>query len=108
LGLHAIDGGVELVFAEPMDPKSIDPANIRMEQWGLKRSANYGSDHIDQHALEIDRAVLLEDRKTVRIESKQLKPSWGMEIRYTLKALDGKSVRGTIHNTIHGFATPTK
>ncbi|MFZ4079711.1 MAG: DUF6797 domain-containing protein [Pirellula sp.] len=108
LGLHAIDGGVELVFAEPMDPKSIDPANIRIEQWGLKRSANYGSDHIDQHALEIDRAVLLEDQKTVRIESKQLKASWGMEIRYTLKALDGKSVRGTIHNTIHGFATATK
>jgi putative heme-binding domain-containing protein len=101
LQMHATESGVELVFADPIDPASLDPANVHMEQWGLKRSAKYGSDHIDQHALQIDRVSLMSDGKTVRIESKQLKPSWGMEIRYKLQGADGKPVRGTIHNTIH-------
>jgi hypothetical protein len=99
--MHATESGVELVFADPIDPASLDPANVHIEQWGLKRSAKYGSDHIDQHALQIDRVSLMSDGKTVRIESKQLKPSWGMEIRYKLQGADGKPVRGTIHNTIH-------
>ena len=99
--MHAIDGGVELVFGQPIDSSWIDPANIHMEQWGLKRSAKYGSEHIDQHALSIDRAELSPDGKTLRIESKELKPSWGMEIRYKLRALDKTPIQGTIHNTIH-------
>jgi hypothetical protein len=103
LQMHAVGSGVELEFAVAIDSKSLDPANIQIEQWGLKRSARYGSDHIDQHAVEIDRVELKPDGKTVRIESKQLKASWGMEIRYKLQAADGKPVRGTIHNTIHQF-----
>lgn len=103
--MHAIDGGVELVFAEPMDSQSIDTANFKLEQWGLKRSARYGSDHIDQHELGIDQVRLSEDGKTVRIESRELQPSWGMEIRYRLRAQDGRSVQGTIHNTIHQVGT---
>lgn len=103
LGLHAVEGGIELVFNETIDPKSIDVANIHIEQWGLKRSAKYGSDHIDQRKVAIERAILLDDAKTVRIESSKMKPSWGMEIRYKLKASDGSSVQGTIHNTLYEF-----
>jgi hypothetical protein len=106
MALHAVKGGIELVFGEAIDPKSIDVANIHIEQWGLKRSAKYGSDHIDQHPIQVDRASVLEDTKTVRIESSQMKPSWGMEIRYKFKASDGKAVQGTIHNTLYQFAGP--
>jgi putative heme-binding domain-containing protein len=106
MALHAVEGGIELVFGEAIDPKSIDVANIHIEQWGLKRSAKYGSDHIDQHPVQIDRVSVLEDTKTVRIESSQMKPSWGMEIRYKFKASDGKAVQGTIHNTLYQFAGP--
>jgi hypothetical protein len=104
LGLHAVEGGIELVFNETIDPKSLDVANIHIEQWGLKRSAKYGSDHIDQHQVAIERATLLEDTKTVRIESSKISPSWGMEIRYKLRAIDGSPVHGTIHNTLYEFA----
>jgi hypothetical protein len=104
MALHAVEGGIELVFGEAIDPNSIDVANIHIEQWGLKRSAKYGSDHIDQHPVKIDRVSVLEDTKTVRIESSQMKPSWGMEIRYKFKASDGNSVQGTIHNTLYEFA----
>lgn len=101
LEMHAVDGGVELVFSQPIDPSWIDPANVHMEQWGLKRSAKYGSDHIDQHPLSIDRVALQSDGMTLRIESKDLKPSLGMEIRYKLRAVDQTPIQGTIHNTIH-------
>ncbi|MFM8261539.1 MAG: hypothetical protein ACKN9S_04615, partial [Pirellula sp.] len=40
---------------------------------------------------------------SVRIESSKMKPSWGMEIRYKLKASDGSPVQGTIHNTLYEF-----
>ena len=105
LQLNAIHGGIELVFSEPIDPKSVDPANFQMEQWGLKRSAKYGSEHIDQHTLQTDGVTLLEDGKTVRVQSRQLTPSWGMEIRYKLQGIDGKPIEGKIHNTIHQFQT---
>jgi hypothetical protein len=103
MGLHAVEAGIELVFHEKIDPESIDVANIQIEQWGLKRSAKYGSDHIDQRKVAVDRAILLDDAKTVRIESSKMKPSWGMEIRYKLKASDGSPVQGTIHNTLYEF-----
>jgi hypothetical protein len=101
LQMRALEGRIELDFASPIDPKSIDPAKIRMEQWGLKRSARYGSDHIDPHGIDVQGVSLSEDGKTVRIESQELKPSWGMEIQYTFRSTDGQLVQGTIHNTIH-------
>ena len=101
LQMRALEGRIELDFASPIDPKSIDPAKVRMEQWGLKRSARYGSDHIDPHTIDVQRVSLSEDGKTVRIESLELKPSWGMEIQYTFRSTDGQLVQGTIHNTIH-------
>lgn len=103
--MHAIDGGVELVFSDKIDPNSITSANFRIEQWGLKRSAKYGSDHIDQHILEIDQITLKDDGCTIRIDSKQMKPSWGMEIRFQLRSADGKPFEGKIHNTIHQFGS---
>jgi hypothetical protein len=105
LKMHAIDGGIELVFTDKIDSDSIHPENFQLEQWGLKRSAKYGSDHIDQRTLEIDRITLKDDGNTIRIDSKQMNPSWGMEIRYQLRSADGKPFEGKIHNTIHQFGS---
>jgi hypothetical protein len=71
--------------------------------WGLKRSQNYGSKHIDEKPLAVAQAVVLPDGKTVRLYLPDLAPTWGMEIRYRLTGADGRPISGTIHNTIHEF-----
>ena len=72
-----------------------------MKVWGLKRSKDYGSKHIDEHPLAVAKATLGDDGKTVRLDLPDLAPTWGMEIKYRLTGTDGRSVIGVIHNTIH-------
>lgn len=101
LELHATRSGLKLVFTEPLDAKSIDPANIHVKTWSLKRTKNYGSEHYDEKPLTIRSASLSDDGRTLTIEADDLRPTWCMEIRYSLKSADGHSIDGTIHNTIH-------
>jgi hypothetical protein len=37
----------------------------------------------------------------VTLAIEHLRPTWGMEIRYDVKAMDGSAVKGFLHNTIH-------
>ncbi len=101
LELHAAKTGLKLVFSEPLDAKSIDPANIDVKTWSLKRTKNYGSEHYDEKPLTIRSASLSDDGRTLTIDADDLQPTWCMEIRYSLKSADGQSIDGTIHNTIH-------
>lgn len=101
LELHATRSGLKLVFTEPLDAKSIDPANIHVKTWSLKRTKNYGSEHYDEKPLTIRSASLSDDGRTLTIDADDLRPTWCMEIRYSLKSADGHSIDGTIHNTIH-------
>ncbi len=101
LELHAAKTGLKLVFSEPLDPKSIDPANIDVKTWSLKRTKNYGSEHYDEKPLTIRSASLSDDGRILTIDADDLRPTWCMEIRYSLKSADGQSIDGTIHNTIH-------
>ena len=103
VGLKARAGGVELLFTDPLDPKAVDAKSFDVKVWGLKRSKDYGSKHTDEHPLAVAKASVSDDGKTVRLELPDLAPTWGMEIKYRLKAADGRVVTGTIHNTIHGF-----
>ena len=43
------------------------------------------------------------DGKTVFLEIADIKPTWSMEIRYSLQGVGGEPVEGTIHNTIHNL-----
>ena len=101
LELHATKLGLKLVFSEPLDAKSVDPTNMHVKTWSLKRTANYGSDHYDEKLLPIRSASLSDDGRTLTIDADEIRPTWCMEIRYSLKAVDGRSIGGTIHNTIH-------
>ena len=101
VGLKAKAGGVGLTFTDALDPKSVDAKAFDVKVWGLKRTQNYGSKHIDEKPLAVSKAVLAADGKTVRLDLPDLAPTWGMEIRYRLKGTDGRAVAGTIHNTIH-------
>jgi putative heme-binding domain-containing protein len=102
VALHAKRNGVELVFTDPLDPKTVsDLARYAVKTWGLKRTENYGSPHVDEAPSTVTAAKLSGDGRTLSLEIPGLKPTWCMEIAYDLKAPDGAPVRGTIHNTIH-------
>jgi hypothetical protein len=104
VGLRAKAGGLEVTFTDPLDPAAAaDAANYSVKVWGLKRSQNYGSKHLEEHPLTVTRAALAADGRTVRLDLAGLAPTPGMEVRYRLKGLDGRTVVGVIHNTIHAL-----
>ena len=106
IGLKAQTGGVELTFTDEIDAKAaVDPANYEVKVWGLKRTQNYGSKHIDEKKLAVLKATV--DGKTVRLEIVGLAPTWGMEIKYRLKGTDGRAAAGVIHNTVHTLSKPS-
>ena len=101
VGLTAKAGAVEPTFTDTLDAASVDVKSFAVKVWGLKRSQNYGSKHIDETPLAVAKATLSADGKTVRLDLPDLAPTWGMEIKYRLTGTDGRSVTGVIHNTIH-------
>ena len=40
LGLHATKAGLQLSFAEPLDPRALDSTQLLVKTWSLKRTAN--------------------------------------------------------------------
>jgi hypothetical protein len=102
LGLKARRGAMEITFSGPLDGASAAMSrSFTVRTWSLRRTENYGSDHYDERTLMVAATRLLEDRRTVRIELPELQPTWCMSIDYTLRAVDGEPVYGSIHNTIH-------
>ena len=102
VGLKAKAGGVEVTFTDALDAASAaDVKNYEVKVWGLSRTKNYGSKHIDEKPLAVAKASLLPDGRTVRLDLPKLAPTWGMEIKYRVKGPDGRAVTGVIHNTIH-------
>jgi len=109
VGLKAKPGGVEVTFTDAIDPSNAaDVKNYEIKVWGLKRSQNYGSKHIDERSLPVRKASPLADGRTVRLDITDLVPTWSMEIKYRLKGTDGRAIVGVIHNTIHAFEGPAK
>jgi putative heme-binding domain-containing protein len=107
IGLKAKGGGVEITFTDGLDPKNAsDPMNYDIKVWGLKRSENYGSSHVNERPLKVSKANVPTDGKSVQLEIPSLVPTWGMEIKYRLKGNDGHAIVGVIHNTIHQMEKP--
>jgi hypothetical protein len=104
VGLKARAKTLEIAFTDPLDVTTAsNPASYGVKVWGLKRSAQYGSKHIDEHPLTVAGAALGVDGKTVRLTIPDLAPTWGMEVKYRLKGADGRAVSGTVHNTVHAL-----
>jgi hypothetical protein len=99
---------VEITFTDALDAmNAADVKNYEIKVWGLTRSKNYGSKHVDERMLPVAKGSLLPDGKTVRLAIAELAPTWGMEIKYRLKGTDGRAVVGVIHNTIHALEGET-
>jgi hypothetical protein len=102
IALNARRGGMSITFSEPLDASAAsDPKNYVIKTWSLKRTANYGSDHYDEKPSRITGATLSADGRTVILQITNLKPTWCMEISYSIKAVSGAPVDGVIHNTVH-------
>ncbi|MGL6074233.1 MAG: DUF6797 domain-containing protein [Fimbriiglobus sp.] len=101
VGLKAKTNAMELTLTDPIDPKSADAKSFDIKAWGLKRTKNYGSKHIDEHPLTVSKVTVSADGKTITLEIPDLKPTWCMEIKYRFRAADGRPITGTIHNSIH-------
>ncbi len=105
IGLHAKTNGMEIEFSGELDPASAgDLQNFAVKVWSLKRTANYGSKHYDEHALQVASAELSDDRKTLFLEMPEIEPTWCMEIRYFVTGSNGEPIEGVIHNTVHNLS----
>jgi hypothetical protein len=93
---------LELKFTSPLEKASAEDAtHYSIKAWTIKRSARYGSDHHDERPVTIRKATLSADHQTIVLEIPDLRPTWCMEIAYTIRSAAGAPVDGVIHNTIH-------
>jgi hypothetical protein len=100
--LRATQVGMQIGFSEPLgEATSLSPDNYAVEVWSLKRTKDYGSDHYDQHALEIQDVYLSPDRQQLTLVMPEISPTWCMEIRLSVVTADGRRVERVIHNTVH-------
>jgi putative heme-binding domain-containing protein len=106
IGLSAHNNGMTVTFSQTIDTQSAsDPENFLVDTWDLKRTANYGSKRYDEKSLVIKATKLSSDHRSVTLEIPDIRPTWCMEISYKLKTESGKSLTGTIQNTIHQLST---
>ncbi len=102
VGLHASKSGMTLKFSDPLDRLAATAAsNYAVQTWSLKRTVNYGSKHYDEQTLNVKSAALSEDGRSVSLEIEGMRPTWCMEIAYTVKGSKGEAVTGRIDNTLH-------
>lgn len=99
--LEANRQGLTIGLTDRVDPASVSPENVAVKVWSLKRTANYGSEHYGERRLEVASAKLDPDGKTLQLVLPGIQPTWGMEIKLSLKSSTGTAVNRTIHNTIH-------
>jgi hypothetical protein len=103
VGLQAGKQTLRLTFTQPLDAASVDPRQVKIKTWSLKRTAEYGSKHYDEKSLAVTNAALSPDGKTLTLTVPQLAPTWCMEIDYTFRSASGQPFAGVIHNTIHAL-----
>jgi putative heme-binding domain-containing protein len=99
---HARKGELRLSFTGAFDRESAtDPDNFTVQAWSLRRSKNYGSEHIGERTLKIAGVRITDDGKTLALQIPDLAPTKGLAVRWDVKSAEGPPVRGELHGTIH-------
>ncbi len=102
IGIKATTKGITLTFTDELDQASVHQlANYTVKTWDLLRSRKYGSKHLNEQTLNVTKAELGKDKKSILLTIPEIKPTWGMEIQYRVKDERKKNVEGLIQNTIH-------
>ena len=104
LAVHAAKGALSVTFSDPLDPASVKPDAFALKVWSLKRSANYGSNHYDEHPLEISGARLSADARAVTLDIPTLGPTQCYELKVRLQAPGAATIERSLHGTIHQLA----
>jgi len=107
VGLNATRQGMKITFSGELDREAAEnPENYAVKIWGLKRTAGYGSPHVNERKLQVTGATVSADAKTVLLKIPDIQTTWCMEIRYRLKGANGEPVNSMIHNSIHRLGEP--
>jgi len=102
VSMRALDSGMELTFAEPLDEDAAMNSNSYViSTWQLERTRNYGSRRLDTKTLDVDDITLSSDGRTVHLDIPDIEPTWIMQIDYNLSARNGTIFSGSIQNTIY-------
>jgi hypothetical protein len=99
---RAGEKSLRLTFSDPLENASAcDPQNYSIQAWNYDWKHDYHSEPVGRNNLEITRARLLPDERTVEFDLPKLTPTMQLEIRYDLDARDGSRVRGEVYATIN-------
>jgi putative heme-binding domain-containing protein len=102
IALEARKSGISITFSGVLDARQAgDPKNYSVKTWSLKRSEQYGSLHYNERPSRVKSVQVSEGSKRVTLDIEDLRPTWCMEIAYSLQGAKGEKVQGVIHNTIH-------
>lgn len=102
VGLNAAGKELKITFTDSLDQnRAADVNSYVVKIWSLKRSANYGSKHYDEHEIQVTAATVSADGKAVTLTIPQLAKTWCMEVKCRLKSANGDEFERVIHNTIH-------
>ena len=101
LSAQASPGLLTVTFSEPLDLASIQPDAFAFRVWSLRRSANYGSQHHDEHAVPIASASLQNDGRTLALNIPLLAPTQCYELKIRARGVDGSPVVRSLHGTLH-------
>ena len=101
LTVHATKGALSVTFSDPLAPASVNSDAFAFKIWSLKRTADYGSKHYNEHPLEVKAARLGADGRTVTIEIRALTPTQCYELKAKLLGADGSGIERSLHGTIH-------
>ena len=104
LKIHAAKGVLSITFSDPLNPTSVTAEAFALKIWSLKRSANYGSQHYGERALEIKGARLNADSRTVLLDVPTLAPTQCYELKMHLPSADGGTLVRSMHGTVHQLA----
>ena len=106
--MNEMDKG--LTFTEALNKESAtDPESYAAEMCNYRRSRGYGSrDYLvsdpnkqGRDPLEISKAILSSDGRTVTLQMPKLQKCMTLRIRYNIKGSKGESVRSEINCTVN-------
>jgi len=107
---HAHSNGLAITFSQPLSRVTAEDAgSFALRQWNYRYAAQYGSkdwsvarsDVEGRDEVEVRRAELLADGRTIFLHTPELAPVMQMEVRYNLSSADGKSSRSQFWLTLN-------
>ena len=100
VSLHAEPGRLALTFSDALDPASVAASGVELRVWGLERTKNYGSPHLDERTLSLA-ACTLRDGRTVELAVPDFAPTPCYQLKWDLRTTDGQPCRGELQGTLH-------